>query len=143
MRYTSSFRRVARIEFGVLLFLICGAEAFGADSYNLSNKQLSIPSLAIGSATFSKVVVVISGVVSGPSGTSPNSGEDSYDPANNQLTVPEVTVGASTYYNVIATVSSLASIGGVTGVDTYSGTTLTIPYVLVLGGSLYTNVVIT
>jgi phospholipase C len=139
---TSSLRRYSGSIKAALLFLVCIAAAYGSDTYSPANKQLSIPTVAIGYATYSNMVVSVGSIVSGPTGTAPNGSEDRYNPANNELTVPEVTVGANTYYNVVATVASLVSIGGVAGADSYNGTELRIPFVQVAGGSLYANVVI-
>jgi phospholipase C len=129
-------------RFVAAALLIAGAgAAYGADTYNAG--QLSIPSLGIGGATYSNVVVTVGSIVSGPVGTSPYGIVDTYNPANGQLNVQSVTVGSATYYNVVITVAGLVSIGGVAGADTYNGTDLMISYVEVLGGSLYTNVVVT
>jgi 6-phosphogluconolactonase len=142
MRYTSSLRRRARLLFAALPFLICAAEAFGADTYDSSNHRLSIPTVAIGNATYSNMVVTVGGIVGGPTGTSANGSEDSYDPVNNQLTIQSVVVGSITYHNVIVTVAALNSVGGVIGADTFDGVNLTIPEVR-LGGTVYTHVVVT
>ncbi len=134
-----SLRNYTRSILAATLILLGSAAAYGADSYNAG--QLTMPSVVIGVATYSNMVVTVGSIVSGPTGSSAYGPEDSYDPNTNQLTVQAVKVGSATYYNVIVTVAGLVSIGGVAGVDT-SGTELTIPYVKVLGGSLYTNVVI-
>jgi hypothetical protein len=112
------------------------------DSYDPSTGTVTIPTLAIGGATYSDVVLAVAGLVSGPSGTSPNGSEDSYDPESNQLTVQAVTLGSTTYYNVVATAGKLTSIGSVTGADTYEGGQVTIPSVGAFG-KVYTDVVIT
>ena len=124
-----------------LLTFVHGAEA--ADSYDRVNRQLTVPAIAIGGITCSNMVVIVGSIVSGPAGTSPNLTGDTYDPTNNQLTVPDAFVGLSEYFNTVATVSSLVSIGGVSGADSYDGIQLSIPSVQVLGGSTFTNVVIT
>jgi uncharacterized protein (DUF2141 family) len=141
VHHISSLRRHARSIFAALLFLFCTCEAWGTDSY--IGGQLTIPSVTIGSATFSNMVVTVAGIVIGPNGTGPNGSVDMYNPANNQLTVQSVTVGAKTYYNVVITVGTLISIGGVSGADVYTGTDLIIPSVQVLGGAVVNNVVIT
>lgn len=110
---------------------------------NYTAGHLSIPSLTIGNATYSDVVVTVGTRVSGPTGTTPNGTKDSYDPLTNQLTIPTVLLGSTTYYNVIITVGSLVSIGSVAGADQYNGTYLTIPSVQVLGAGKFTNAVIT
>ena len=111
------------------------------DVYAPLYHQLTIPSLRIGYATYSNVVLTIGSVLSGPSGTTPNGTQDSYNPANNELTVQAVKVGSTTYYNVVCTVAHLVSIGSVSGADTFYGTRLTIPYVQV-GAKVYHNVVL-
>jgi phospholipase C len=122
------------------LMMAWAGAACGTDTYSAG--QLSIPTLAIGGATYSNVVVRVGSIVSGPVGTSPYGDADTYNPANGQLTVQSVTVGSATHYNLVVTVASLVSIGGVAGADTYDGSDLTIPLLQVLGGPLYTNVVV-
>ena len=117
----------------------CSLQAMGADTYSAG--QLTIPSLTIGNATYSEVVVGISAVLGGPAGASPVGSADSYNPLTGQLTVPAVTLGSTTVYNALATVGKLTSIGAVSGADTYDGSRLTVPYVQVNGGTIYTNVV--
>jgi uncharacterized repeat protein (TIGR03803 family) len=142
MQYLSSLRHHAQWLTPTLLFLICGAAAYGADTY--SGGTLSIPTLAIGNGTYSNVEVTIGSRVSGPVGTAPNGSEDTYDPSTNLLTVQSVIDAGTTYYNVVVPVAKLISIGGVTGVDTYDGgLQVTIPSAQVMGGAVYTNVVIT
>ncbi len=111
------------------------------DVYVPLYNQLTIPSLRIGNATYSNVVLTIGSVLSGPSGTTPNGTQDSYNPENNELTVQAVKVGSTTYYNAICTVAHLASIGSVSGADTFYGTQLSIPY-LQVGATVYHNVVL-
>ena len=125
-----------------LLLLICSAGADATDTYNPANRQLAIPLVKIGAASFTNVVVTIGSIVSPPSGASPLGDADTYNPANNQITVSSVKVGSTTYYNAVAVVSGLIAIGGVSGVDAYDGSNLAIPYVQVVG-AVYTNVVIT
>jgi cyclophilin family peptidyl-prolyl cis-trans isomerase len=112
----------------------------GTDTY--SGNQLTLPSIAIGNALYTNVVVTVGHVVSGPTGVGPASCGDRYDPASLELSIPLVSSGSRTYYNVVATAGSLVSIGGVSGADSYDGTQLTIPHVQVAGGSAYNNVVI-
>lgn len=100
-----------------------------------------MPSVVIGGATYANMIVALGDVVSGPSGTSANGNQDSYDPSTNRLTIQTATAGSTTYYNVVAMVAGLVSIGGVTGANTYNGTSVTIPYVQA-GGAIYQNAVI-
>lgn len=104
--------------------------------------KATLPSLSVGGALYSNCVISIAGLVSGPTGSSPNGSVAFYNTANHELTVPAVTVGATTYYNVVATAGNLDSVGGVTGADSYDGTHLTISSVQV-AGKIYSNVVIT
>jgi phospholipase C len=135
-----SLGRCARSVLAATLIMSWSGAAYATDTYSAG--ELTMPSVVIGGATYSNMVVTVGSIVSGPSGTSAYGVEDSYDPGSKQLTVQAVTVGSATYYNVVVTVAGLVSIGGVVGADTYNGTELAIPYVKVLGGSLYTDVVV-
>jgi phospholipase C len=135
-----SLRRGARSVVAAMLIMAGTSVACGADSYSAG--LLTMPSVLIGGAAYSDMVVRVGSIVSGPSGSSAYGIEDSYDPDTKQLTVQTVTVGSATYYNVIVTVAGLVSIGAVSGADTYSHSELTIPYAQVQGGSFYTDVVI-
>jgi hypothetical protein len=104
--------------------------------------QAMLPTVFIGGAIFSNMVVTIAKVDSGPMGSAPGSGAIVYNPATGDLTVPEVTVGANTYYNAVAAVGQLVSVASVSGADSYNGIDLTISAVDV-GGTIYRNVVIT
>ena len=141
MSYLHVFRSQNRAVFAALALLFATGQAHGTDMYAAANRQLTMPSLQIGSATLTNVVVTIGNIVSGPSGSTPIGSEDSYEPGTNQLTVQSVAVGAATYYNVVATVSALISIGGVTGADTFNGTNLNIPLVQD-GSTVYKNVIV-
>jgi hypothetical protein len=125
------------------LFILCTGAAYGADSYNPSSQQLTIPTIVIGSTTYLNMVLTVGSILGGPSGTTPNGSGDIYNPLNGQLSIPAVMVGDATYYNVIASVTNLVSIGSVTAADTYGGTELSIPSVQIVGGSIYNNVTIT
>lgn len=104
--------------------------------------RLSIPSLAIGNAIFSNVVVTVGNIVTPPNGTAPTGTEPTYNTVTKQLTVPAVVVGSSTFYNVVITVGSLVSIGNVAGADTFSGNQLTMP-VVQEGATIFNNVIVT
>ncbi len=117
--------------FGWLL-LTCMAQANATDSYNPATKVLSIPTLAIGGASYTNVSLTVGSIVTLPSGTSANGSVDYYDPASGDLTVQSVQVNSNTYYNVVVTVTALGSIGGVSGADTYDGSHLSISSVKVL-----------
>ena len=115
------------------------------DSYNLSTHLLTVPTLGIGSATYSNVSVAVESIITSPSGSSPNGTEDTYDPASGYLTVQSVTVGSATFHNAVVQVSPAAAtttIGSVIGADTYSGGQLAISEVQV-GSHTYSNCIIT
>ncbi len=122
-----------------LLSLASTGTGFGADTY--SGDTLTSPAVLVGNVTYHNMALTIAGILSGPSGTSGNSGEDSYSPASNEITVPSVTVNATTYHNVVATAGGLVSIGSVTGADVYSAPNLSIASVQV-GTAIYNNVVV-
>jgi uncharacterized repeat protein (TIGR03803 family) len=121
MPYVSSRCLQARRWVIVLALLIGAPAVYGADTYNIATRQLTIPSIVIGYATYSDMVVTVGTIVSGPSGNTALGSVDTYNPGNNQLTVQTVTVGAATFHNVVITVSGLLSIGTVSGADTYNG----------------------
>ncbi len=123
-------------------FLLVGsATASATDVYD--GKNLTIPLMTIGGATYSNVVVAVGDIVSGPSGTTPGAIGDTYDPGTNRLAIPAVSYREKTYCNVVITVGALVSIGHVTGADTYDGQELVVPAVQVPGGFIYTNVDVT
>lgn len=140
MRINSVMRQPARLLAAALLLLAGCASALGEDTYN--GTELSIPSMQIGSGTYSNVVVTPLKILA-VYGGQPNGSGDTYSPVNNQLTIPAVFYNGTTYTNVVITVRSLVSVGGVVGVDFYNSPELFIPSVQVLGGSSYNNVVIT
>jgi hypothetical protein len=140
MQCASFVRQYARSVISSLLLLATGGTAFATDNY--SGGILSIPTMTIGSVTYSSLVVVPGTIVSGPSGATGNGAVDTYDPASGQLTIPNVTVGSNTFHNVVITVASVTSIGGVAGADVYSAPDLTIPSVQV-GAEIYNNVTVT
>ena len=141
MGCNSSLRLVSQSMKTGLLMLACAGAAYATDSYNPSNKQLTMPSVAIGSATYSNMVVTVGGILFGPSGTTANGPVDVYNPQNNQLTVQNVTLGAATYHNVVVSVAGFVSASGVVGADTFDGTELHISHVQV-GGTVYDGVVL-
>ncbi len=130
----------ARALAAALLLIACSAAAHAADTYVAG--LLSVPSLTIGGATYSNLVLTVGSVISGPTGTAPLGAQDSYDIPTGQLTVPSVMVGNHPYYNVVVGVGSLVSVGSVNGADTSNGLQLSIPSVIV-GGIDYTNVMAT
>jgi hypothetical protein len=122
MRLISSLAAPLR-WLGMVLLLVCGVQAYGADTYSAG--RLTMPTLVIGNVTYSNVVVTVGGILSGPAGTAPIGTVDTYNPANGQLTVQSVTLGGNTLYNVVVSVSGLVSVGSVSGADTYDGHTVT------------------
>lgn len=138
--YRSRSARSALLLRSTLVLLVCCAGAHATDTYD--GKNLSIPTLQIGAATFTNVVVVPASP-SAPAGGSPLGYLDTYDPTTGILTIPEVVYGGKSYTNLTAKVSKLVSVGAVTGVDTYNGVTLTIPSVQFPTGLVYDNVTVT
>jgi hypothetical protein len=94
----------------ILFWVACvlPLSTFAADTYN--NNQLTIPSVQVGSSTYTNVVVTIGAVVSIGSG-GPNGFIDTYNLANGQLNIPSVIVGSNAYTNVVITIGSIVSIG--------------------------------
>jgi len=138
----SSSRHLLGRPLATALVLCLGiASAHAADTYNVSNHQLTSPSLTICNATYSDIVLTIAGVASGPTGTTANGSADTFNPAYNLLTVPEVSLGGKDYFNVVASVSGLVSVSSVSGADIYDGQNLDIAAVQV-GGTVYTGTVI-
>lgn len=143
MQYTlSSWRQRARSLLPGLVFLVCAARAFAADIYNPTTRQLTLPSISIGNATYSNMVVTPASILC-IQGGEPDAPQDTYNPVNSQMNLLTVIAGSASATNVQITVGSLVSIGGVSGADTYDGAVLTIPSVQVLGGLAYNNVKIT
>lgn len=104
--------------------------------------QLTLPTVSIGNASYSDVVITVGKIVSGPTGTTPQSSGDIYNPATGQLSVSQALVNGTTFHNVVISVGSLVSIGEVSGADAYDGANVLISSVQV-GGTIYDNVVIT
>jgi hypothetical protein len=141
---STSIRHKARSFTAPILFLLCnGAMAYGG-TYDPVTRVWTADSVTLGGAKFEGMRVKVSGIVSGPTGTSQNGWDASYDTASGHLTVPVVDVGNTRYYNVVATIASMVSPGSVIGADTYDGTQLSIPYVQVgPAGTVYSGVVVT
>jgi hypothetical protein len=125
-----------------LLLLACSAAAYGADTFDPPSNRLNIPSVLVGGARYSNVVVTPGQVLSVLGGT-PSASMDSYYPASNQLAIPSVMVNGVTYTNVLITVGNLLSVGSVLGADSYNGAQLSISSVQLPGGAVYNNAVIT
>ena len=112
MLFASSWNHQVRFVGLALLYLVGTAGAYGSDTYNSTTGHLTIPSVTIGSATYSNMVVTVSGIVSYAGGPARGS-QDTYNPSTNQLTIPAVIVGTTPLYNVVVTVGGLVSIGSV------------------------------
>jgi hypothetical protein len=125
--------------FALVALLVCSVGARATDTYNGVN--LTIPTLYVGNATYSNVVVQVGNVLSGPTAGGFGASGDTYSPAAGALTVAAVMVGDSTYFNVVITVKAIISIGSVSGADTYASSQLTISQVQV-GSAVYNNVVL-
>jgi VCBS repeat protein/FG-GAP repeat protein len=104
--------------------------------------QLTLPEVNIGRASYSDMVITVGKIVSGPTGTEPESSGDIFNPATGQMSISQALVNGATFHNVVITVGSLVSIGSVSGADSYDGSNVLISSVQV-GGTIYDNVVIT
>jgi 6-phosphogluconolactonase (cycloisomerase 2 family) len=102
-----------------VLLLIWAFPTHATDLYDAAGKVLTIPTLEIGSATYSDVKVTVGKIVTLPSGSFPNDSVDRYDPVSGQLTVPSVELNNAIYYNAVVTVAALDSIGSISGADSY------------------------
>src|SRR5580692_10612950 len=109
MTNQSSSQRLAHFVTGSLLLLICAGSGYAADIFNLSNRQLTMPQVVIGGATYTNMVVTVGNIVTPPSGATAHGSEDSYDPQTNLLTIQTVIVGPTTYHNAVVTVAGLVS----------------------------------
>jgi hypothetical protein len=132
-----------RALIGALLLLSMGGAAGATDSYSLTTRLLTIPSVSVGSYTLADVLAPVSAIVTQPSGSSASGSVDSYDPSSRQLTVQSVLVEGQPFFNAVLALgaSPLATIGGAVGADTYIGGQLTIQNVQV-GNTIYTDVVV-
>jgi hypothetical protein len=139
---SSSWRQRAPSLLPGLVFLVCAGHACAADIYNPTTRELTLPSISIGNATYSNMVVTPASILC-IQGGEPDAPQDTYNPVDSQMNLLTVTAGTTSYTNVQITVGSLVSIGGVSGADTYDGAVLTIPSVQLLGGLAYNNVKIT
>jgi hypothetical protein len=141
MRGTSSLSPSARLLAG-LFIVATGSAAHAQDLYDPQTGQLSIPSLVIGNARYSNVVLTPASVLYVNRGN-PGGSVDTYDPSTHTLSIPSVSFNGNTYTNVGITVGKVSSIGSATGIDTYDLATgeLRIPYVQ-LGAKTYYNVVL-
>ena len=126
----------------VLVLLVSASMAYGQDSYNFANRELTISQLTIGAMTFSSVTVTVSSILGYTTAVPPYFLCDCYDPSTGQLTDAAVGADGRTYYNAVVTVSALDSVGSVSNADSYNGSLLTIPWVQV-GDTVYANVTAT
>ena len=90
---------------------LTGVNAWAIDTYDSTSNQLTIPTVQVGSTTYTNVVISVGNVLS--IGNSPANGyADVYNSTNGQLMIPSVLVGSTTYNNVIITIGSVLSVGG-------------------------------
>jgi uncharacterized repeat protein (TIGR03803 family) len=118
-----------------------GGVADAADTY--ANGQLTIPSIIIGNAEYTNVVVTVAGIVVVPTTNlafGPELVGDVWNPATGELYVASVNVGDVTYENAVVRIGSLVSIGAVTGGGVYAGGSVLLPVVQLLGGPVFTGV---
>jgi uncharacterized repeat protein (TIGR03803 family) len=141
MNDPASTRHRGRLLIATLAALGAAYPAHGTDTYGPEPDALQIPSLRIGTGTYSGVTLTIGSIVTPPSGSWTLATQDIYNPINSELTVPAVDVGGTIYYNAVGTVRTLSAIGIVSGADKFDGATLTIPYVLV-GANPFYNVLL-
>lgn len=95
------------------LFACIPTIASACDSYD--GKYLTIPIVAVGTTTYTNVVITVPSVISvGGQVVGPSASQqaDIYDANSGRLTISCVTVGGVTYANVVATVGSVISVGG-------------------------------
>lgn len=122
-----------------LLFSAGTGVGTATDSY--VNGRLTIPSIIIGNAEYTNLVVDVQSVVVPPTAISvallPG---DLWNPVTSELYAASVTVGPTAYYNGVGRIGNLVSIGSVAGADTYAGGSLLLPAVQVAGGPVYTGV---
>ena len=137
----ASTRHRSRLLIAALAALAAAYPAQGTDTYGPEPDTLQIPSLRIGTGTYTGVTLTIGSIVTPPSGSWTLGTQDTYNPASNELTVPAVDVGGTIHYNAVGTVRALGAIGAVSGADTFDGATLAIPYVLV-GATPFYNVLL-
>jgi len=146
MRLTYLPSGSALMTITVLLLGALLSPARAADTWSAGTQAYTIPALAVGDITLTNVVlspVTLSNVVGEPTGGLPAGTVDTYNPATNDIAVPSVTVGSAAFFNLVLSAGPLVSVGGVSGGDSYlGGGHLLLRSVQVLGGPLYTNVVI-
>ena len=140
MLQTPSARTRSRVALATTLLLGTGAGVADAgDSY--VGGVLTIPSVIIGNAEFTNLVVDVNSVVSNPTAISvallPG---DLWNPVTSELYAASVSVGPTTYYNGVGKIGNIVSIGSVAGSDVYAGGSLLLPAVQVVGGPIYTGV---
>ncbi len=134
----SSWRARAGSLSAAFLWLACSSASFGADTY--ANGQLTIPSIVIGSANYTDMVVTVTAIDSSPTAYG-GFYQDYYNPSTGRLLVSSAYYAGTAYHNVLVTLGSLVSVGGVTGAPSYDGTNLTIPAVQAFG-LVFTNVTV-
>jgi virginiamycin B lyase len=132
-------RRSDSPPFVAAILLCCTFGARATDSYNGVN--LTMPTMTVGNAVYSDVVVAVGQILSGPTAGPANGTADSYNSFTRQLTVPAVVYGGKTYYNVVVTVKALVSVGSVSGADSYASSRLTISEIQT-GCAVYSDVVL-
>ena len=140
MSQFSSARSTLRSALPAALLLTAGpGVGRAADTY--VNGVLTIPSVIIGNADYTNLVVDVQSIAVPPTAISvallPG---DIWNPVTAELYAATANVGPTSYYNGVGRIGNLVSIGSVAGADTYAGGSLQLPAVQVLGGSVYTGV---
>ncbi len=109
MQISISWLRRLLVAFSVSFSLITTNLAHATDTYD--GLYLTIPQVAVGSTTYTNVIITV-GTVVGVAGGAPTANFDTYDSATGLLTIPSVQAYGSTYTNVTITVGSVISVGG-------------------------------
>jgi hypothetical protein len=122
----------------ILFIVFLSKFAFSADFYDSSTGQLTIPSVIVGKAVYSNVLVKIEDVIS--VGIFPALTEnDTYDASTNRLNISSVKVGSSTYFNVIVTVNKVLSVDGLSSLANTNPYFKIAGYTLPSAKSIYSN----
>ena len=59
MQNPSSVRRQARALWSATVLLLCSSAAWAVDSYDTGTRRLTMPTVAVGAATFTDMVVTV------------------------------------------------------------------------------------
>jgi hypothetical protein len=103
----------------VISFSAAAQANFAVANFNISNGQLSVPSVVLGDTVYRDVVVTVGDVLAVGGSSLEKSfypkavgGLNSYDPIKNQLNLHTVNAYGSIYYDVAINVGSILAVGG-------------------------------